>query len=1096
MTQVQLAGKYSPAGASSCSSSCPAGTHASTTPTACINCPAGKFIGSPGGTSESSCTSCEAGKFNESQGSISCTDCDSGKFSPTGVAVCTSCDAGKYSASGSSEDNCLDYDAGMSSPQGSTSCSIVCSSGSYSPVGSPCINCEPGKFNENEHQESCTTCGSGRYNPSTGSKVESECRNCEAGKASTVDVRVTTCDACPLGKAAPAPGLVTCSTCAAGTYSNDPAGATICELCAVGKYTGAAQSTSCDPCEPGTFNLVSGSVTCGKCAGGEKINANSDGCDTCPEGTYSNPGSSICTDCVHTDGYVSLAGSNTCEYCGPGFYADQASNTCKECPINSFSVGGVNACEVRPSGTNNAMGSTACSPCPPGTITTSTTCQQCEQGKYAEFGATSCSPCQSGQYADEVGLAACKTCKICGAGKFTSSACFGNSETECVDCLKGTASMGGECLTGKYYDEPSSECKLCPSGKFTATGGVGIWQCSTCDVGFYSSDPGASNCLTCDPGKYTNEEQTACLSCPAGKISGVAGSECTVCDTGKFAEKEGSVECQLCNTEEVLKGSITAGDGTTSVSGCICPKGKYLNHETSTCDVVFKGVKKTVENMNVTRLNLEKGFWRTATDSSEVLMCLCFDLNFPPAFTKFLSFTSSIVNLDFLNLMPLGCITDSDFHRTLVMMTLGPFILGLLIILAYKLFKAIGQKSKANETFGWFLFMTFAILPSVSTKVFSTFACREFDSNYGGYLKMDYSINCDSAEHKFYSMCAWLLLRLEAALEERKRLEEENEDLQGLLFLYGSFEPMFWWFEILDTIRKLVLTGGLIFLGPGTTEQIAISMIICLAALRIFSGFKPFIKDSHDQFSEVAQWQVFFVMLSAMMIKTKIDSGGTIEEQGFYDYMLLAIQFIAPAMMVYIGLKKGREVVVRRLTRGESAARDVERGLELASAGRVGGGRGGGGEGMVLGDGVGGQAANNPILLDFSSKTGKAAGVKNCKPLSSFDSYNRRGGAGKGKKKQEALDHMNAPKRESEIAPRNKQPAMPKLLDYCGATNKKSETAPLPPTRPSIILPPQTHPPTSATDWTKHWSDDDNEFYYLSEYGETQWEKPKGYVEE
>jgi len=74
--------------------------------------------------------------------------------------------------------------------------------------------------------------------------------------------------------------------------------------------------------------------------------------------------------------------------------------------------------------------------------------------------------------------------------------------------------------------------------------------------------------------------------------------------------------------------------------------------------------------------------------------------------------------------------------------------------------------------------------------------------------------------------------------------------------LYGSFEPMFWWFEILDTIRKLVLTGGLIFLGPGTTEQIAISMIICLVALRIFSGFRPFIKDRHDQFSELAQWQV------------------------------------------------------------------------------------------------------------------------------------------------------------------------------------------------------------------------------------------------
>ena len=101
-----------------------------------------------------------------------------------------------------------------------------------------------------------------------------------------------------------------------------------------------------------------------------------------------------------------------------------------------------------------------------------------------------------------------------------------------------------------------------------------------------------------------------------------------------------------------------------------------------------------------------------------------FDLNFPPAFSKFTSFINTIVNLDFLNLMPLGCITTSDFHRTLVVMTLGPFILGMFNMLVVKYLKMSGAKSKANEAFGWFLLMTFMILPSVSTKIFSTFACR------------------------------------------------------------------------------------------------------------------------------------------------------------------------------------------------------------------------------------------------------------------------------------------------------------------------------------------------------------------------------------
>ena len=33
----------------------------------------------------------------------------------------------------------------------------------------------------------------------------------------------------------------------------------------------------------------------------------------------------------------------------------------------------------------------------------------------------------------------------------------------------------------------------------------------------------------------------------------------------------------------------------------------------------------------------------------------------------------------------------------------------------------------------------------------------EFDGDYGSYLRMDYSINCDSAEHKFYQAYALLL---------------------------------------------------------------------------------------------------------------------------------------------------------------------------------------------------------------------------------------------------------------------------------------------------------------------------------------------------
>ena len=124
-------------------------------------------------------------------------------------------------------------------------------------------------------------------------------------------------------------------------------------------------------------------------------------------------------------------------------------------------------------------------------------------------------------------------------------------------------------------------------------------------------------------------------------------------------------------------------------------------------------------------------------------------------------------------------------------------------------------------------------------------------------------------------------------------------------------------------------------------------------------------------------------MLSAMMIKTKIDTGATSEEQGFYDYMLIMIQFMSPAMLVYVGLMKGREVILKRLRKkrksklqAASAPSDVERGVELTVVGGIGGGEGG----MVLGGLAGGMQRSsgfdtykNPNLMGGSNGGGGQA---------------------------------------------------------------------------------------------------------------------------
>ena len=54
---------------------------------------------------------------------------------------------------------------------------------------------------------------------------------------------------------------------------------------------------------------------------------------------------------------------------------------------------------------------------------------------------------------------------------------------------------------------------------------------------------------------------------------------------------------------------------------------------------------------------------------------------------------------------------------------------------------------------------------------------------------------------------------------------------------------------MIETVRKLALTGLLVVLVPGTAGQIAISMIISVLSMRVYSGCKPFIEESHDRVS-------------------------------------------------------------------------------------------------------------------------------------------------------------------------------------------------------------------------------------------------------
>jgi hypothetical protein len=134
------------------------------------------------------------------------------------------------------------------------------------------------------------------------------------------------------------------------------------------------------------------------------------------------------------------------------------------------------------------------------------------------------------------------------------------------------------------------------------------------------------------------------------------------------------------------------------------------------------------------------------------------------------------------------------------------------------------------------------------------------------------------------------------ALKEREKNEEDNPSLRSMSFLYENYQPKFWWFEVFETLRKLSLTGFLVFLFPGTWLQVCISMVITMFSLQVYSKMQPFQEEYANKLSIVAQWQLLLTTISASALKSNVER---IKDQATFDLFLTSVQVI-PVVVVSI----------------------------------------------------------------------------------------------------------------------------------------------------------------------------------------------------
>ena len=161
----------------------------------------------------------------------------------------------------------------------------------------------------------------------------------------------------------------------------------------------------------------------------------------------------------------------------------------------------------------------------------------------------------------------------------------------------------------------------------------------------------------------------------------------------------------------------------------------------------------------------------------------------------------------------------------------------------------------------------------------------------GHYLSSDFRVKCWEGEHVVASAVAWFAIAVyvvgipsllayalsvtldgTSTLDVRRSLRlssrlalKESEIMFGSL--YRSYKPKYYYYEVVEMFRKLMLTGVLAFVPSGSSAQLLFGIMICLAHVIFISTCMPFASTLNNYGAQATSYQLVLTMLIGIVYK-------------------------------------------------------------------------------------------------------------------------------------------------------------------------------------------------------------------------------------
>ncbi|CAM9304988.1 unnamed protein product [Ectocarpus sp. 6 AP-2014] len=316
------------------------------------------------------------------------------------------------------------------------------------------------------------------------------------------------------------------------------------------------------------------------------------------------------------------------------------------------------------------------------------------------------------------------------------------------------------------------------------------------------------------------------------------------------------------------------------------------------------------------------------------------NVTYPDMYQRFLDGVG-ILNFDVLWIPSAGCIVDVDFHDRLLVSTMGPLVVLALLARTYIVAKRRNCVSRAalqkvgQKHMSMVLLISFLVYSSVSTTVFQAFACEGLDDGVA-YLRVDYRIECDSSKHRAFQVLAgfmilvypvgiplfyaYLLYKHRRVLKgEDEVARETSSEAQSISDLWTPYKPGRFYYEVIECLRRMSLTGVVVFIYPNTAAQVAVTLVIAFSFVVVSERFAPYVSKWDSCISLTGHIIVFMSMYVALLSKVDVS-----EERPVSQNMLGRTLVAAHACLVVA-------VVVETLVICCSMGRNEDRSIEMVS---------------------------------------------------------------------------------------------------------------------------------------------------------------------